>query len=69
MSADFVVCNADFDVVAVIELDDRSHDAAKRKRADATKDSAFRSAGIEVIRWHVRAMPDVATVRKAIGVA
>lgn len=38
MSADFVVCNKDSSIVAVIELDDASHQKADRQAADAKKD-------------------------------
>ncbi|MGD9842223.1 MAG: DUF2726 domain-containing protein [Steroidobacteraceae bacterium] len=62
-SADFVVCNKDFSVVAVIELDDSSHDRAGRKKADADKDTALKPAGICITRWNTKAVPDEATIR------
>lgn len=57
MSADFVVCNKDSSVVAVIELDDSSHARANRQAADAKKDKALASAGVRIIRWQVNAIP------------
>lgn len=42
MSADFVVCNKDSSIVAVIELDDATHQREDRQVADAKKDKAVR---------------------------
>lgn len=58
MSADFVVCNKDSSIVAVIELDDASHSGDKRQQADAKKDKALAAAGIKIHRWHVKAIPN-----------
>jgi very-short-patch-repair endonuclease len=63
MSADFVVCNKDSSVVAVIELDDTSHERQDRQVADAKKDKALSSAGIRVVRWRPKALPDEATIK------
>ena len=37
LTADFVLCNKDFSIAAVIELDDRSHDSPQRMDADRRK--------------------------------
>ncbi|NHQ85529.1 DUF2726 domain-containing protein [Iodobacter sp. HSC-16F04] len=66
MSADFVVCNKDSSIVAVIELDDASHQRQDRQLADAKKDKALSSAGISVIRWQVKNLPDEAAIRAAL---
>jgi very-short-patch-repair endonuclease len=58
MSADFVICNKDASVLAVIELDDASHNSKTRQQADAKKDKAIRSAGLRLIRWNVKTMPN-----------
>lgn len=58
MSADFVICNKDANVIAVIELDDATHTSQKRQEADAKKDKALNSAGLKVIRWNVKAIPN-----------
>lgn len=63
MSADFVLCSKDSTIVAVIELDDASHEKADRQTADAKKDKALGSAGIRVVRWHVKSMPDEAAIK------
>ena len=61
-SVDFVVCSKDAGILAVIELDDDTHDRARRKKADADKDTALASAGVRMIRWQARSMPDVAAI-------
>lgn len=66
MSADFVVCNKDSSILAVIELDDSSHAAEKRQVADAKKDKALSSAGIKIHRWNVKMIPDEAGIRSAL---
>lgn len=63
MSADFVVCLKDSSVVAVIELDDASHQRTDRKEADAKKARALASAGVRLVRWETKTIPDVATIR------
>ena len=37
LTADFVVCNKDFSIAAVLELDDRSHDHPSRRTPIAAK--------------------------------
>lgn len=63
MSADFVVCAQDSSVLAVIELDDSTHEGADRKAADAKKDRAITAAGIRIVRWNVKAIPDDTAIR------
>ncbi len=63
MSADFVVCNKDSSIVAVIELDDATHQKEDRQAADAKKDKALASADVRVIRWQAKTIPDVATIQ------
>ena len=63
MSADFLVCNKDASVVAVIELDDASHQRHDRQVADEKKDKALKAAEIKIIRWHVKSIPDVSAIQ------
>ena len=49
-------------IVAIIELDDRSHDPAK----DARRDAMLAMAGYRVIRWQSRQKPDRAAIRAAL---
>ncbi|WP_045727512.1 DUF2726 domain-containing protein [Xanthomonas sp. GPE 39] len=66
-SADFIVCNKDFSVLTVIELDDASHDRPGHHQADADKTKAITDAGLHMIRWHVKSMPNVAQIRDEIS--
>jgi very-short-patch-repair endonuclease len=66
MSADFVVCNKDSSIVAVIELDDATHQKEDRQAADAKKDKALTSADIRIVRWQVKAIPDIANIQSTI---
>lgn len=66
MSADFVVCTRDAAVVAVIELDDASHDRATRQAADTKKERALDAAGLRILRWQAKAIPDEAAIRRAL---
>ena len=63
LSADFVICRKDSSVIAVVELDDASHDRPARKVTDAKKDQALGAARIPVIRWRARDLPDISTIR------
>ena len=67
MTADFVVCSKDSTVIAVIELDDATHDFDRRRDADAKKNKAFEAAGIRVVRWQAKTLPDEGTIRSALA--
>lgn len=47
--ADFVLCSQQLNVIAVIELDDRSH--AGRERQDKERDAMLRLAGYATLRY------------------
>jgi hypothetical protein len=60
---DFVVQRRDDgSIVAIIELDDRTHDSAK----DARRDAMLASAGHKITRWNSKAKPDDAAIRAAL---
>jgi hypothetical protein len=60
--ADFVICNKDFSLYAIVEVDDKTHDAEK----DAARDAITKEAGIKTFRFEVKSLPDSKTLRKAI---
>ena len=66
LTADFVLCSRDFRTLAVIELDDRSHDAPARQDADRRKALLFESAGIPLHRLNVNPLPDERELRSLI---
>jgi hypothetical protein len=61
---DWVVVQ-DMEVVAIIELDDRSHDARK----DAQRDRILKSCGYRVIRFNSSRRPDPRQIQEAIFAA
>jgi len=64
--ADFVLCRPDLSVVAVIELDDRTHAWPRRRRADARKTKALADAGIRLVRIPAGALPSEDAVRRLV---
>ena len=63
LSYDFVVCSKDSTVLAAIELDDRSHESSRRSATDEKKNKATADAGLRIIRWNVKALPDEAAIQ------
>ncbi|MDI1301753.1 MAG: DUF2726 domain-containing protein [bacterium] len=61
--ADFVVCTGAFEVVAVIELDDKSHKG--KEAADAARDEILQGAGYRVLRYS--RTPNTEQLRKDLG--
>ena len=60
---DFVVCDPEtVEVVALIELDDITHDPAK----DALRDEMLEGAGYTVVRWHSRNKPSPQDISRTI---
>jgi hypothetical protein len=62
LSADFVVCTKDASIAAVIELDDATHHSEARRAADAKKEKALRAAGVRLLRWQARDLPDESAI-------
>ncbi len=66
MSADFLVCGKDATVLAVIELDDKSHDTEYRQLTDTKKEKALSAAAVKLIRWRTTDLPDDAIIRREV---
>lgn len=66
-SVDYVVCRKDFSIVAVIELDDKTHEKPDRQKSDEVKDSAFKAVGIEVLRLKPGKLPEVTSIEAAFN--
>ncbi len=67
LSADFVICAKDSSVLAVIELDDSSHEREDRKAADHKKTRALTAAGLRIIRVQAKALPDEAGIKALVA--
>lgn len=63
--ADFVICDRAFQVLASIELDDRSHDGKREK--DRERDQMLTNAGYTVLRYPN--VPDVADLQRDLDQA
>ncbi len=59
---DYLVCRADGSIVAVVELDDKTHQAAK----DKVRDERLHQAGIRTLRFESRRKPAVPALRDAL---
>ncbi|CAE6795038.1 hypothetical protein R70006_05032 [Paraburkholderia domus] len=59
---DYAVYSREMKLLAVIELDDRTHNSRK----DAERDSMTASAGIRTLRFQSRSKPDVKVLRQAL---
>jgi hypothetical protein len=56
--ADYVVCDQNFSIVALVELDDRTHVAS----ADRHRDALTRAAGYQTLRFQSKQKPSVAEI-------
>lgn len=65
---DFVLVNRETGKCAlVVELDDKTHDAASAKARDAERDRLLRTVGYKVLRFDVRAKHTVTSIREAVN--
>jgi len=62
---DFVVCDPQLVVLALIELDDQSHDQKRDK--DRERDFITGRAGYRTVRFDCRNWPDSARIRQRLG--
>lgn len=60
--ADFVVCDRSCNVIAVIELDDRTHSPSK----DRVRDARLQQAGLRSVRFRSTSKPSVGALRAAV---
>ena len=63
LSYDFVVCTKDATVLAAVELDDKWHERSDRAATDEKKNMATSAAGVRLVRWNVKAIPDHDAIR------
>lgn len=63
--ADFAIVDPDTgEVLAIVELDDYSHDGVERQAEDAARDAMLAQVGIEVHRFDARQMPSVSELQE-----
>jgi hypothetical protein len=56
--ADFLICDTSLNIIAIVELDDRTHETAKDDKRD--------QAGYYTIRWTSKQKPTHAEIRMAV---
>ncbi|PHQ27424.1 hypothetical protein CLH62_07610 [Marinobacter guineae] len=56
-----------FKPVWAVELDDKSHDSAKRKERDSFLDNAFEAAGLPLVRFKAKRSYTTADLQRAMG--
>lgn len=66
LSADFVVCDKDATVIAVIELDDGNRDRGNRQADDLSKNKALSAANIRLLRWQGWHLPDEEEINRQL---
>lgn len=66
MSYDYVICHKNSYPLAVIELDDSSHERAERQEADSRKNKILNDAGLTLFRWQQQTIPDSAAIAELI---
>lgn len=65
-SADFLICDKTGNPVAMIELQDRTHERPERIKSDEFKRKAAEAARLKLVTFHVGQMPSVEEIRKAV---
>jgi very-short-patch-repair endonuclease len=54
-------------VQVAIELDDKSHEGENRAATDRKNDNATAAAGVKLVRWHARSLPDEPAIQATIA--
>lgn len=60
--ADYVICDGSLNVIAVIELDDKTHD----KKKDVERDRMISQAGYKVLRWDSKNKPTSLEIKNRV---
>lgn len=59
---DYVICDKEYNVKVIVELDDKTHDDGN----DAKRDSMLAEAGYKIIRWHSKNKPSIEQIQAQI---
>jgi hypothetical protein len=54
-------------LVAAVELDDKSHERSDRAVTDDKKNMATSAAGVRLVRWNVKALPNEDAIQAIFG--
>lgn len=64
---DFVVCSKDANVLAAIALEGKQHSPQEHARATGIKERASAAAGVQLLRWQAKALPDPVAIQEILG--
>lgn len=64
---DFVVCTPDARVLAAIELLETASGSRPRSASESIVQRASAAAGLRLLRWHSKALPELAEIRTTFG--
>lgn len=67
MTADFVICRADFTPLAVVEIDGRDPPPQAQRERNRRKDQSLQAAGIKVIHVAAADLPDEGALRALVA--
>ncbi|NGY05807.1 DUF2726 domain-containing protein [Solimonas terrae] len=65
---DFVICDQNFAIIAVVELDGASHRDEKQAERDRDKSRALSAAGIRLVRLEPERLPSGQAIRELLGI-
>jgi hypothetical protein len=65
---DFVVFAKDATVLVAIDLEDKLRSEKSLSSADQIKERASHAAGVRLMRWHARTLPEHAEIQALFGV-
>lgn len=68
MSLDYVILDESLNTLLAVELDDRSHLAAKRLEADQRKTKALQAAGVRLVRIRTQQIPNKVELMKLLNI-
>lgn len=66
---DFVICNRALEVIAGIEIEDKSELNPAAQQRDVTKNDAMKMAGIKLIRWPATPLPSIEQIKQEFPLA
>lgn len=61
--ADFVICDKSFNIIGVVEIDDKTHNTEK----DEGRDKMLLEAGIPTVRWKATNLPSEEEIKQKLS--
>ncbi|NVO04725.1 MAG: DUF2726 domain-containing protein [Rhodoferax sp.] len=64
---DFLICRKDASILAAIALEGTANSKQDPLQADGIKQRASAAAGVRLLRWQAKALPDAAEIQELLG--